>query len=150
MILGSFIIVFWATSALIDNTLSTIISSFEDKCWITSGDKHECDAPVSTTIISSIILFVVLYKLKFGLRLKACGENPSPTPSKVNAKNLMSDISPKSVEKFDDLTNGNNSYATKYIVNGLKNYAGEMILENDEENSVDLHIYNLYGRWRKW
>ena len=56
--------------------------------------------------IISVLLCITLILVSFS----ACGENPSPTPSKANAKNLMSDISPKSVEKTNDLATGNKAF----------------------------------------
>ncbi len=56
--------------------------------------------------IISVLLCIILILVSFS----ACGENPAPTPAKVNAKNLMSDISPKPVEKSDDLTDGNKAF----------------------------------------
>lgn len=56
--------------------------------------------------IISVLLCITLILVSFS----ACGENPIPTPTKVNAKNLMSDITPKSVEKVNDLADGNKAY----------------------------------------
>ena len=56
--------------------------------------------------IISVLLCITLILISFS----ACGENPAPIPSKMISKNLMSDISPKSVEKSDDLAEGNKAY----------------------------------------
>lgn len=56
--------------------------------------------------IISVLLCITLILVSFS----ACSENPIPTPTKVNAKNLMSDITPKSVEKANDLADGNKAY----------------------------------------
>ncbi len=52
--------------------------------------------------IISVLLCITLILVSFS----ACGGNPT----KVIAKNLMSDISPKTVEKSDDLTDGNRAF----------------------------------------
>ena len=53
----------------------------------------------------SILLCITLILVSFS----ACRENPTQI-TKVNAKNLMGDISPKAVTKSNDLTNGNKAY----------------------------------------
>lgn len=54
--------------------------------------------------IISVLLCITLILVSFS----ACGENP--TPSKMISKNLMNDISPKTVEKSNDLTDGNKAF----------------------------------------
>lgn len=56
--------------------------------------------------IISILLCITLVVLSFG----GCSENPAQKSTSVSAKNLMSDITPKSVEKSDDLSDGNTAY----------------------------------------
>ena len=56
--------------------------------------------------IISILLCITLILVSFS----ACGGNPAPIPSKMISKNLMNDISPKSVEKPNDLTEGNKAF----------------------------------------
>lgn len=56
--------------------------------------------------IISILLCVTLVVLSFG----GCSENPAQKSTSVSAKNLMSDITPKSVEKSDNLSDGNTAY----------------------------------------
>ncbi|MBR5201840.1 MAG: serpin family protein [Clostridia bacterium] len=55
--------------------------------------------------IISILLCITLIIVS----LSACGETPTQI-TKVNAKNLMGDISPKAVTKSNDLTDGNKAY----------------------------------------
>lgn len=56
--------------------------------------------------IISVLLCITLILVSFS----ACGDNPASKPTIINAKDLMSDISPKSVEKSDDLTYGNKAF----------------------------------------
>ena len=56
--------------------------------------------------IISVLLCITLILVSFS----ACGKKPTPTPTKAIAKNLMNDISPKSVEKSNDLTDGNKAF----------------------------------------
>ena len=56
--------------------------------------------------IISVLLCITLILVSFS----ACGGNPAPIPSKMISKNLMNDISPKSVEKSNDLTEGNKAF----------------------------------------
>ena len=56
--------------------------------------------------IISILLCITLVVLSFG----GCSENPAQKSTSVSAKNLMSDITPKSVEKSDNLSDGNTAY----------------------------------------
>ena len=56
--------------------------------------------------IISVLLCITLILVSFS----ACGGNPVPIPSKTIAKNLINDVSPKTVEKSNDLTEGNKAF----------------------------------------
>ena len=56
--------------------------------------------------IISILLCITLIALSFS----ACGGNPSQKPSKVKSTNLMNDITPQTIEKSNDLSEGNSAF----------------------------------------
>lgn len=56
--------------------------------------------------IISVLLCITLILVSFS----ACGGNSAPIPSKTIAKNLINDVSPKTVEKSNDLTDGNKAF----------------------------------------
>lgn len=56
--------------------------------------------------IISILLCITLITLSFS----ACGGNPSQKPSKVKSTNLMNDITPQTIEKSNDLSEGNSAF----------------------------------------